>query len=227
MREKVINILYRNRILSWLIPIFYRIIGKSQVIIRGGNYGAFHNSILYKTRIDLGKGSNNAITVGEKSFISNSNVLIKGSNNKIVIGANGFINGLSLTLEGNFNHVFIGNNVFILDDTRMIVVDGSSLSLGNGCMLSDRIDIRTTDNHSIIDRTTGERINFEEDITIGDNVWIGTGVNVLKGTYLPTGTIIGARSVVTRRFEKENCIIVGNPAKQIKENVSWKMERIK
>lgn len=219
MREKIINILYRNRLLIWLIPIFHRIIGKSRIVICRRNKGIFHNSILYKTKMDLGKGHNNMITVGENSFISNSNIMIKGSDNQIVIGNNGFINGLQLTLEGDNNFVFIGDAVFILDDTRIIVVDGSKLSFGRECMLSDHIDIRTTDNHSIIDRSTKKRINYEEDIVIGNNVWIGTGVNVLKGTILPSGTIVGARSVVTRRFDKENCVIVGNPAKQIKSNV--------
>lgn len=108
----------------------------------------------------------------------------------------------------------------------MIVVDGSYLKIGNGCMFSDGIDIRTTDNHSIIDMDTNKRVNYEEDITIGDNVWIGTRVNILKGVSLASGTIVGAGSLVTRNQEKANCIIAGNPAKIIRENVAWKMERI-
>lgn len=225
MRKKIINILYQNYFLNWLLPFFHRIIGKSRLIIRGGNYCDFHNSVIYHSKIDLGIGRNNTVTVGEETFISNAIMNIKGSDNQVIIGDDGFVNGLQLTLEGNGNRVLIGNNVFILDDTRMIVVDGSSLVLGNGCMLSDRIDIRTTDNHSIFDRTTGERINNEENITIGDNVWIGTGVNILKGAVLPSGTIVGARSVVTRQFDKENCIIVGNPAKKVRDNIQWTMAR--
>ena len=72
-------------------------------------------------------------------------------------------------------------------------------------------------------RNTGYEYGI--DITIGDNVWIGTGVNILKGAVLPSGTIVGARSVVTRRFDKENCIIVGNPAKIVRDNIQWTMAR--
>lgn len=107
----------------------------------------------------------------------------------------------------------------------MVVVDGSSLFIGNSCMFSDGIDIRTTDNHAIFDINTGQRINFEENIIIGDKVWIGTGVNVLKGSVLPNGTIVGARSVVTKKYEQENSIIVGNPARVVKNNIRWTMER--
>lgn len=151
---------------------------------------------------------------------------IHGSNNTIFIGSSGFINGLSVSLEGDNNRLFIGDDIFILDNTKMIVVDGSELKIGNGCMFSELIDIRTTDNHSIIDTITNKRINYEESINIGDNVWIGTRVNILKGVDLASGTIVGAGSVVTRIQEKKNCVIAGNPAKQIKENVTWLMERI-
>ncbi|WP_407725322.1 hypothetical protein [Ruminococcus sp. JL13D9] len=62
-------------------------------------------------------------------------------------------------------------------------------------------------------------------MTIGDRVWIGTGVNILKGSVLPDGTIVGARSVVTKQFLRENTVVVGNPARVIKDNVRWTMER--
>ena len=132
---------------------------------------------------------------------------------------------LEITVEGDNNKVHIGDKVFVLDDTRMITVDGSTLHIGNECMFSDRIDIRTTDNHAIIDMDTSKRINFEENITIGDKVWIGTGVNILKGSLLPDGTIVGARSVVTKQYQQNNSVIVGNPARVVRNNVRWTMER--
>lgn len=226
MRRKIINLLYKNKHLHWLLYIFHLIVGKNKFVFSGSQLN-YHNAVLYRNTFDQEKNKNNSLVIDNDTFISNSSFIFKGSNNSVIIGSGGFINGLILTIEGDDNTILIGNKIFILDDTRMIVVDGSQLLIGDNCMFSDRIDIRTTDNHSIIDKHTNSRVNYEENIIIGNSVWIGTGVNILKGVELASGTIVGARSVVTHKHAVENSIIVGNPAKLIKENVYWKMERIK
>ena len=198
---------------------------EANLLFGGGNYLQINNSNFIKSVFECRKGNENTVIFGTNTFMSNSKLLIKGSNNRVEIGSDGFINGLVITVEGDNNKVYIGDKAFVLDDTRMIAVDGSTLHIGNECMFSDRIDIRTTDNHAIIDMDTSKRINFEENITIGDKVWIGTGVNILKGSLLPDGTIVGARSVVTKQFQCENTIVVGNPARVVKDNVRWTMER--
>ena len=113
----------------------------------------------------------------------------------------------------------------MFDDVRVYVVDGSNLRIGEGCMISDHVDIRTTDNHAIYDIKTGKRINWEEDVEIGPRVWIGTRVIVLKGSRIPEGCIVGAGSVVTKKHMFADTMIVGNPARPVKENVIWTMER--
>jgi acetyltransferase-like isoleucine patch superfamily enzyme len=59
-------------------------------------------------------------------------------------------------------------------------------------------------------------------IVIGDHVLIGANVKVMKGSRIPNGCVVPAGSVVTKAFEQENCLLAGNPARVIKENVSWK-----
>ena len=44
---------------------------------------------------------------------------------------------------------------------------------------------------------------------------------ILKGVNLPNGTIVGTCSLVNKKFEKENTLIAGTPARIIKENVAW------
>lgn len=53
---------------------------------------------------------------------------------------------------------------------------------------------------------------------IGRNCVIGINSIILPGVRLGDHTIVGAGSVVTRDTQ-ENCIVVGNPAKVIKEGV--------
>ncbi len=114
----------------------------------------YSNSVLYKNMFVLNQRAENRITIDEDSFISNCVFKIKGSNNKITICSNGFMNGVNITIEEDNNTILIGKHFFVLNNTTIIVVDGSCLSIGDNCMFSDNIAIRTTDNHSIIDRDT-------------------------------------------------------------------------
>lgn len=154
-----------------------------------------------------------------------SRITFKGSNNKVIVGKNSFLNGLNIVIEGDHNQVIIGDNAFVLDDTRIYVVDGSSFRMGNGCMLSDKIEIRTTDSHAIFDLTNKKRINPEENVIIHDRVWIGTGVTILKETEIAEGCVVGAASVITRKHLKTHAVIAGNPGREVRENITWTMER--
>ena len=60
-----------------------------------------------------------------------------------------------------------------------------------------------------------------EPITIGDQVWIGANVIVLKGVEIGAHSIVAAGSVVTRSFPPGS-LIGGNPARLIRSGVNWK-----
>lgn len=228
MRERIINLLYDSRLLRGVLPLFYMMIGKTKV--KGGRFNSnfcIERANLYHDYFCFENVDDNYINIGEKTTLEYSTIRVKGINNKVVIGAGAYLNGLEIIIEGDGNEVIIGNDTFISGNTRIYVVDGSRFHMGNGCMLSDRIEIRTTDNHSIIDQYSGTRINREKDVILHDNVWIGTGVTILKGTEIAKGSIVGAASVVTGVHTKSNIILAGNPAKEIKEHVTWLMDRIK
>lgn len=65
----------------------------------------------------------------------------------------------------------------------------------------------------------GKKFSFEsvnkKKIKIGDNVWIGWGVIILKGVSIGDNSVIAAGSVVVSDIP-ENCIAAGNPAKLVK-----------
>lgn len=60
---------------------------------------------------------------------------------------------------------------------------------------------------------------FEGDITIGDNVWIGTNSFIRHGVTIGNNSIIGANSVVIKDVP-DNAIVGGVPAKIIKNKNS-------
>ena len=131
---------------------------------------------------------------------------------------------LGIVIGGDNNTVIIGDNFFVYGKTKLYIVDGTDLIFGNDCMLSDNIEIRTTDNHGIFDIDTGNRINYEKNIHIGNHVWIGMRATILKGVNIPDGCIIGACSIISKSVELPNCCVVGTNV-VAKRNVCWTMER--
>ena len=57
-------------------------------------------------------------------------------------------------------------------------------------------------------------------IKIGNNVWIGENVILLRGISIGNNCVIGAGSLITKNIP-DNCIVVGNPCK-ILRNIQFK-----
>lgn len=92
----------------------------------------------------------------------------------------------------------------------------SSITIGNEVAISENFSAWDSDAHAIV----GNEQNMIQPIVIGNKVWIGTNVTVLKGVTIGDGAIIAAGSVVTKNIPA-NCLAAGIPAKVIKENVFW------
>lgn len=94
-----------------------------------------------------------------------------------------------------------------------------SISIGHNVVISERVVLRDSDNHSIND--IGDRLSDETSpIMIGDHVWIGMNVIVLKGVAIGEGSIVAAGSVVNKDVPP-HCLVAGVPAKVVKTGVSW------
>lgn len=66
----------------------------------------------------------------------------------------------------------------------------------------------------------GERLNYARPVVIGNHVWIGSEVLILKGSTIGDGSVIGARALVAGRIPA-NVVAAGNPARVVRENVGW------
>jgi acetyltransferase-like isoleucine patch superfamily enzyme len=62
---------------------------------------------------------------------------------------------------------------------------------------------------------------FSKPTRIGDRCFIGCGAIILPGVVIGSEVIVGAGSVVTKDVPG-NCIIAGNPAKIVRENIKTK-----
>ena len=49
-------------------------------------------------------------------------------------------------------------------------------------------------------------------------------VMIFKGAVIPDGSVVGAGSLVNKKFEEENILIAGSPAKKIRSDIEWRRE---
>ena len=205
MKEDIkrILILIRNR---WGISNSIKKSRESSLIILGN---------ILNTSIKV--TGNSKISIGEGCRINNALILVIGNYNSVEIGEGVFFSG-KIELIGDSNVIKIGKNTRI-NGAEFIVHNGTKVEIGSNCLFSTKIDVRTTDSHKVFN-SEGERINFDKNIIIGEHVWIGRMVSILKGANIGDGSVIGSMSLVSGLIPKA-VIAVGVPAKIIKNQITW------
>ena len=126
------------------------------------------------------------------------------------------------------HHVHLGSGVYA--NSNLTLVDDGNIYIGDKVMLGPNVTIATA-NHPINPELRDRGLQFNKDVYIGENTWIGAGVVIVPGVHIGSNTVIGAGSVVTKDIP-DNVIAVGNPCRVIR-NVSehdrkffYKSERI-
>lgn len=110
-----------------------------------------------------------------------------------------------------------GDNVRLNGNTNVCCF--SDIEIGSNTLVSWDCLFMDTDFHKVY---INEKImNENSPIKIGRNCWIGCRTTVLKGCEIPCGSVVGAGSLVCKKFDKENAMYGGNPARLLKENVRW------
>lgn len=192
-----------------------------------GNEIKIHPSNLFvNSRIDI-VGNNNIIHIDENGFFKNTTFYIRGSNNHIILSSLiQFNRGGSLWVEDRDCSIKIDSATTFEDAHIAVTEPNSKVYIGSDCMFANAIEIRTGDSHSIIDTTTGKRINKAQDVIIKNHVWVGAHVSILKGSLISSNSIVATRGLVTRAFDKPGILIAGIPAKEVRGNINWDRRRL-
>lgn len=114
--------------------------------------------------------------------------------------------------------VSFGENFIITAESSIICY--KNITFGSNTLISWDTLIMDTDFHHI-KNFNGEIINVNKPVEIGNNVWIGCRTLILKGAIIPNNSVIAANTTVTKKYQKENTIIGGNPSEIIKEGIEW------
>ena len=131
-----------------------------------------------------------------------------------------FSRGFSIkTIEGG--KLTIGNH--FIANCYVTVFASDEVTIGEGCLVAHHVFMNCGDGHKVVSAVTGEVTNTRKPITLGDHVWLGANVSVLKGSYIEHGSIVGYATIVGTEFREPNCCIVGPfPGRVVKRETTWK-----
>ncbi len=110
-------------------------------------------------------------------------------------------------------HVFLGDNVYA--NFNLTIVDDADIYIGNKVMFGPNVTVATA-NHPILPELRERALQYNKEVRIGDNVWIGSGAIIVPGVTIGENSVIGAGSVVTKDIPA-NVVAVGNPCRVLRE----------
>jgi acetyltransferase-like isoleucine patch superfamily enzyme len=200
----------------WLVRTKVR--GRGNIIKRKGTF-------LKRVTFDI-QGNDNVIEIAPGASLQNVTFHMIGNQHHVKIGEGcRFNRGGVIWFEDEHGLLEIGSGTSIEEAHIAVTEPGRKIVIGRDCLLAYDIDIRTGDSHSLLDASTGERINAAEDVVIGDHVWIAAHVRILKGVRLAENSAVATGAVMVKPCDTPGVILGGNPARVIKENVTWSKER--
>ncbi len=111
-----------------------------------------------------------------------------------------------------------GSDVKLMGECK--VISTNKITIGNGCRISWNTQIMDTDFHDIF--LDGQLLNQSRPVTIGNHVWICSGVKIYKGVEIANGCVVCADSSIRHTIIRNNCIFAGMPIRILRENIEWR-----
>lgn len=145
----------------------------------------------------------NGLIVRGKFYLENKNVTI-GKNVDLYPG---------VTFAGN-GEIRIGNNCKIGQNTIIYANSNGGVVIGDNTIIAAQNYIIDSNHNMEAGRYISEQGLSSALVTIGEDVWLGANVTVIKGSLINNGVVVGAKSLVNSEIA-ENSIAVGVPARVI------------
>jgi acetyltransferase-like isoleucine patch superfamily enzyme len=102
------------------------------------------------------------------------------------------------------------------NNNLMIKSEGAGIRVGRDGLFGAHVEIFDSDFHDLNPARRKAGTQKTAPVEIGDNVFVGMGVRILKGTVIGADSVIGAGSVVTGSIPA-GVVAAGNPARVIRE----------
>ena len=91
-------------------------------------------------------------------------------------------------------NIEVGENFYA--NVNLVILDGAKVCIGDNAFIAPNVGIYTA-GHPLDAEQRNRGLEYARPVTIGHNVWIGAGVNILPGVTIGDNTVMGAGSVVT------------------------------
>lgn len=173
------------------------------------------------------RGRNNRVVVAPGARVGRLTGQFDGNDGSLTIGTHHNWPGGKWAPAGQWHFrlgeqssIVIGEDVSCTNSCVISAVEGTTVTLGDDCMLAADCQIRADDAHAIYDVRSGTRVNTSRSIVIEDHVWLGVGTMVLGGASIGSGSVTGARAVITKPVPN-NAIAAGNPARIVRRDIAW------
>lgn len=187
---------------KFLYPLVIGSVGRNVIFgqgvtIRHGNKITIGDNVIIDDGavIDAKGEGNTGISIGQDTIISR-NVVLSCKDGNITIGQHCTV-GISTMV-----HAMLGSDVVIGDD---VLIGAFCYFIGSGLYGASELDTPFKK----------QGIYSQGGVSVSNNVWFGSNVQILDGVDIGTGSIIGASTVVNKRVIDYD-VVAGVPMKTIK-----------
>lgn len=109
-------------------------------------------------------------------------------------------------------NIEIGNHFF--SNYNCVILDCAKVTFGDYVFIAPNCGFYTA-GHPVDYERRNRGLEYAYPISVGDNVWIGGGVQVMPGVTIGSNVVIGGGSVVTKDIP-DNVVAAGNPCRVLR-----------
>lgn len=151
--------------------------------------------------------------------LSRNSLIIEPGAKLVLNGKCHISNGSSIRIddgEVNLGKNFSANKNFLLTASERIFIHDDVTCGWN-------VSIRDSDGHTMFHN--GIELVNKSAVEIGENCWINSWCDILKGVEIDDNCVVAYKSLITSSITQHDTsftLIGGHPAKVIRKNISWK-----
>ena len=110
-------------------------------------------------------------------------------------------------------NITVGENFY--SNYNLVILDEVPVTFGDNVFIGPNVGIYTA-SHPLDAAQRNLGLETAYPVRIGNNVWIGAGVQILSGVSIGDNSVIGAGSIVNKSIPA-NALAVGNPCRVVRE----------
>ncbi|WP_139820684.1 acyltransferase [Krasilnikoviella flava] len=164
-------------------------------------------------------GTGNVLVVEDGARLRNTRLRFMGNGSVVYLRRSARFTEVIATVFHE-SVLYLGPGCSFTSPARFLPTERKHVIVGADAMFSSRVTFRTADPHLVYSVHDHRRVNASRSVWIGDHVWLGEDSLFLKGARVGSGSILGARAVVTKQVPS-NASAGGVPAKVIGTDVFW------